>query len=78
MGTWGYDKPPSWQKDAIQTRAGWCHPKTGIVLAACGGLPDKRRDKLDHKTSNLRTEDGWLFLMENINPDHSSNYLVLE
>jgi hypothetical protein len=38
MGLWGYNKPPTFKKDAVATRSGWCHPKTGEVLVAIGGL----------------------------------------
>lgn len=46
MGTWGKNKPPSWRKDAVATRAGWCHPVTGEVLAACGGLSVDQGDAI--------------------------------
>ena len=38
MGDGGKNRPPSWKKDAVATRAGWCHPVTGEVLKCYGQL----------------------------------------
>ena len=78
MSTWKYDQPPSWKRDAIATNKGWCHPKTGEVLAACPNLLKRRRDKLDSQESNLLLEDGGLFVLEGANTDGSVNYLLLD
>lgn len=78
MGTWKYDQPPTWRKDAIPTDAGWVHPVTGEILAACPQLLRKRRTKLDNNESNLRLENNGLFVLEMANPDGTPNYLLLE
>jgi hypothetical protein len=78
MGTWKYDQPPTWKRDAVATNAGWCHPKTGEVLACCPHLKRKRRKKLDEADENLITEDGSLFVLETQNTDTTDNFLDLE
>lgn len=78
MGTWKYTQPPTWRKDAIATEAGWCHPKTGELLACCRGLLKLRRKQLDEEDSNLVTEDGSLFVLENQNSDRTENFFDLE
>ena len=35
--------PPSYQKDAIPTRSGWAHPRTGELLVG-GSIPQKDID----------------------------------
>lgn len=42
MSDGGKEKAPSWKKDAIAKRSGWCHPKTGEVLKCYGQLSDLR------------------------------------
>lgn len=38
--TYSYVKAPSWCPDAVPTRQGWRHPKTGELLVSIpGGLP---------------------------------------
>lgn len=78
MGTWKYDQAPTWKPDAIATPAGWAHPKTGEILACCRQLKRLRREKLDVRTDNLRTESADLFILENSNSDTTDNYLALE
>ena len=78
MGTWKYDQPPTWRRDAIATNAGWCHPKTGEVLACCPRLKRLRRQKLDETDENLITEEGSLFVLEQENTDTTENFVDLE
>lgn len=78
MGTWKYDKAPSWKKDAVASDQGWRHPKTGELLVSCPKLKRKRRTKLDITDENLVTEDDSLFLLEEDNPDTTENYVDLE
>jgi hypothetical protein len=78
MGTWKYDQPPTWRKDAVATDGGWAHPKTGEILAACRQLILRRREKLDESSLNLRTESDGLFMLEQSNPDTTNNYLLLD
>lgn len=78
MGTWKYDQAPTWKRDATAKSMGWCHPKTGEVLACCRRLKRKRREKLDNEDENLLTEDGSLFILEKENPDTTENYVDLE
>lgn len=78
MGSWKYDKAPSWAPDAVASNGGWRHPKTGEILAACRQLILRRREKLDISSSDLLTEAGGLFVLEQGNADGTVNYLELD
>lgn len=49
-------KPPSWCKDAIPTRKGWIHPKTGEILVG-GSISQKDIDEyLGVKIDSIKAE----------------------